>query len=222
MGKKPAVLLAQLHEFYGTVDLARMLMRYAGIKLMGMTLGKVSRRHPYTLEQIFAAHGIDVIHSRNVNSRKLYERLTSIGPELIVSVAAPQVFKPRLLSVPTVACINIHSAPLPKYRGMMPNFWAMYHGERHSAITVHTMDAEIDRGEILLQKPFELVRGESLDALIKRTKVLAARALIEVLGGIRRTGHLVPQPVPSHEPSYFSFPTREHVRKFRADGNRLL
>jgi methionyl-tRNA formyltransferase len=221
MGKKPRALLKQLHDFYGSFDLARMLSRYAATKLMARTVGALSRRHPFSLSQIFGSHGIEVIPSKNVNSRALAERLRSINLDLILSVAAPQVFKKRILSIPRIACVNIHTAELPKYRGMMPNFWAMYHGERQSAITVHTMDVEIDRGDMILQKKFDLTPGESLDALIKRSKVLAARCFIEALRTIRQDG-IVPISPPDVEPSYFSFPTKEQVREFRRQGKRLL
>jgi len=120
-----------------------------------------------------------------------------------------------------MGCINIHTARLPQYRGMMPNFWNLYHDERTSAITIHTMDVDIDRGEILMQKEFEIDPRESLDQLIKRTKRLGAACMLECLEGIARRG-FEPVDPPDVEPSYFSFPTREHVREFRRKGYRLL
>jgi methionyl-tRNA formyltransferase len=220
MGKKMSKLVPQLWNFYGPVDFIRMGMRFATNKVLAATLGRMTST-AFNLEQLFAAHGIRIIRSQNVNGRKLREALSEIDFDLIVSVAAPQVFKRKLLELPEKGCINIHTARLPQYRGMMPNFWARLNGEKRSAITIHTMDVDLDRGHILLQREFDLDRSESLDHLIKRTKRLAAGHLLEVLDAIER-GTAEPVPPPDVEESYYSFPTKEDVRRFRRQGNRLL
>jgi methionyl-tRNA formyltransferase len=221
MGKRATQLLGQLYNFYGPVDFARMALRHAGNGALALLIGSINRRRPYTMEQLFRAHGIPVLRSQNVNAPDLLESLRALDPELIVSVAAPQIFKEPLLRLPRLGCINIHNAKLPRYRGMMPNFWNMYHNERCSAVTIHTMAVEIDRGEILLQREFEIDPGESLDQLITRTKKLGAFYLIEVLQRLDK-GDLVPVPTPTGPSSYFSFPTKEDVRRFRRQGKRLL
>ena len=104
---------------------------------------------------------------------------------------------------------------------MMPNFWVMHNGDKQSEITIHTMDAEIDRGYILLQREFDIDRSESLDQLIKRTKRLAARHLLDALEMVEKD-EVQPVLPPDVEESYYTFPTREDVKRFRRQGNRLL
>ena len=104
---------------------------------------------------------------------------------------------------------------------MLPNFWSMYHNEKTSAVTIHTMDREIDRGKILLQREFEIKPEETLDQLIKRTKALGALGLIEVLESIKQ-GSVVFKDPDKTESSYFSFPSPTDVRQFRRMGKRLL
>ena len=220
MGKKMSTLVPQLYGFYGPIDFARMGFRYASNKLLAATVGKITSR-AFNLEQLFAAGGIEVIRTENVNGRALYERLSALEFDIIVSVAAPQIFKKRLLRLPAKGCINIHTARLPQYRGMMPNFWVMHNGDKKSAITIHTMDADIDRGIILLQREFDIDRSESLDQLIKRTKRLAASHLLDALEMVERD-EVRPVPPPDVEESYYTFPTRDDVRRFRRAGNRLL
>lgn len=221
MGKSPRKLARQLYEFYGPIDSARMAFRYCATKVLAASIGSVSSRWPVSLKQVFRKHGIETIPCRNVNSTSLLEQLRKMDPELIVSVAAPQVFKRPLLELPRLGCLNIHTARLPQYRGMMPNFWVMYSNEKSSAITVHTMDTEIDGGKIILQREFQIRPGESLDQLIKRTKVLGADCLLAALRRIAAHGVVGVEP-PNVEPSYFSFPTKEHVKRFRQQGKRLL
>lgn len=221
MGESKRALLKRLYDFYGPVDLVRMLSRYGVRQLLAQTVGRISRRHPVTLEQVFRSHGVPVVRPTNVNGKKFRGWLSEQQPDLLVSVAAPQIFKKRLLAIPRIACINVHTARLPKYRGMLPNFWVLYHGDPTSAVTVHTMDEKIDRGRMLVQREFPIEADESLDQLIRRTKRLGAECVAETIERIGREG-LVPIDPPEVEPSYFSFPTREHARELRARGRRLL
>jgi methionyl-tRNA formyltransferase len=221
MGKSPFKLAADLLEFYGPVDFVRMLARYGKGKLLAQTVGRVSRSHPQSLTQLFRSRDIEVIPTRNVNGKLLRQRLMDEKLDLIVSVAAPQLFKGKLLGAARLGCINIHTARLPKYRGMMPNFWVLYHGDKRSAITIHTMDVEIDRGKLLMQHEFEIDPAESLDQLIKRTKRLGAECMLRALAAIAERG-LEPREFPDLAPSYFSFPRREHVRHFRRLGRKLI
>jgi len=221
MGKSSRTLAKQLYEFYGPVDFLRMGTRFTVKKVLAGTVGALSRRRPVSLSQVFRAHDVPSMTCTNVNAAAVVDRLRSENLDLLVSVAAPNVFKERLLAVPRVGSINIHTAKLPQYRGMMPNFWVMYHDEPRSAITIHTMDAEIDRGQTILQREFDLLPGESLDRLIKRTKRMGARFMVDALREIEAHG-IRPIEVPSAESSYFSFPKKEHVEKFRQQGKRLL
>ncbi len=104
---------------------------------------------------------------------------------------------------------------------MMPNFWQLYHGEKTVGITVHRMNLGIDDGEIILQKEVAVNPGESLDALIKRTKRLGAHCMAEAIERIR-DGGLKPIENRTGEGSYFSFPSRQDVRQFRRMGYRLV
>jgi methionyl-tRNA formyltransferase len=126
-----------------------------------------------------------------------------------------------LIDLPRLGCINIHHAPLPRYRGMMPNFWQLYHGEKSVGITIHKINPKIDEGEIILQKQVPIKAGESLDELIRRTKQLGAHFMVEAIEMVRN-GRVKFKENRPEEGSYFSFPTREDVKKFRAMGHRLL
>jgi len=88
MGKSRRTLAAELWRFYGPIDFVRMGLRYTWILMRAA----VARKRPVRLPQLFEHHGIPVIETLNVNGRKLREQLETIGPDLIVSVAAPQVF----------------------------------------------------------------------------------------------------------------------------------
>jgi len=144
-----------------------------------------------------------------------------MAPDLIVSVAAPEIFRKEILGVPRLGCVNIHSGRLPVYRGMMPTFWQMMRGESEITVTVHEMAEVLDGGKVLGTVAVPVKPQDSLDRVITATKQEGARLLIQVLDQIRR-GEAVGVPVDMSGASYFSFPKRQHVSEFRRRGHRLL
>ena len=147
--------------------------------------------------------------------------IRQLNLDLIVSVAAPQVFKSALIAVPRIGCINIHNAKLPKYRGMLPNFWQMYHGEKSVGTSIHRINDKIDDGDILLQKETPIQPGETLDSLIRRTKKIGANMMIEAIEGLK-SGLLQPIVNSSAQATYFGFPSKNDVSEFRRKGGRLI
>ncbi|HNQ50074.1 MAG TPA: formyltransferase family protein [Candidatus Omnitrophota bacterium] len=200
----------RLFDLYGFIDFSRLLVRYAGSKISGQTL-----------KQLFKKYQIPCFDSPGINSDQFVSHWLSMEIDVIVSVASSEIFKPKLLKVARWGCINIHHAKLPRYRGMMPNFWQMYFDEKSAGITVHKINKKIDDGEILLQRDVIIQDNETLDSLIKRTKRIGARCIFEVLECIRQN-KVVYFPNDPGNASYYSFPTKLDARVFRKKGKKLL
>jgi methionyl-tRNA formyltransferase len=222
MGKKSLKgLVLQMYRFYGFRDFLRMGIRFLAYKAGDKISRWVSMKRFFSIEQVCRHYGVPVRHCPDINSQAFLNDIRKYDLDLIVSVAAPQIFKEKLISIPKLGSINIHNSKLPKYRGMLPNFWQMYHGEKAVGTTVHKINAGIDDGEILLQKETHILPEDTLDGLICRTKQFGAEMLIEVIEGLK-SGTLHPFPNIKAEATYFSFPTSADVAAFRKKGYRLL
>jgi len=165
--------------------------------------------------------GIAVFEPANINDGAFLEVLRGIAPDVIVSLSASQIFRKQLLALPVHGCINVHSAPLPRYRGMLPSFWVLANGERETAVTVHYMDEQLDNGDIILQRPVAIAADETQESLLKKTKAAAAEAVIEALRLLEEQ-RVERKPNRAEDATYFSFPTADDVRRFRASGKRLF
>jgi hypothetical protein len=75
----------------------------------------------------------------------------------------------RLLTVPRYGTLNAHPSLLPDYRGLDPTLWAMYE-RRFDRIgtSLHLVDAGVDTGPILEQRPYHWRGDETLDRLLWR------------------------------------------------------
>lgn len=71
-----------------------------------------------------------------------------IEPTHILNCFANYKFR-RLLR--RAVCLNVHLAPLPRYRGRHPLQWALINGEQRFGVTLHEMNERWDDGAILYQ-----------------------------------------------------------------------
>jgi len=175
----------------------------------------------YSLPQLCESHGIPVIRKVSINSRQFLDKLKGMNLDLIISVAAPVIFKQGLIQLPKHGCINIHNGKLPKYRGMMPNFWQMYHNEKNIGITIHEINPRIDDGRIILQKEVDINSNETLDSLMRRTKRMGAHYMVEAINMIK-SANVKYIENDATRGSYFSFPTRKDVKEFGRRGKRIM
>jgi len=222
MGKKSLLqLVRQMYDFYGLRDFLVMGTRYVIYKI-ACRLGRiVPLGRFYSIAQVCAHYRVPVLTSAKVNHAEFLDRVRALEIDLIVSVAAPQVFKPALIDLPRLGCINIHNSRLPKYRGMLPNFWQMYHGEKSVGTTIHRINASLDDGKIIVQSDTPILPGESLHSLIERTKRAGAHLMRRAIEQLR-DGTAVEIDNRKEEATYFTFPTRADVREFRRRGYRLI
>lgn len=196
---------------FGVRDFLVEALHYVGSKLAG-------RRH--SVKGLARSSGIPLLTPEDVNSTEFLDALRALDPDLVISVSCPQIFGKDLLELPRRGCINVHSALLPHYRGVLPTFWVLANGERTTGVTVHQMTPGIDGGDILLQKRVAIAPEETLHSLMRRCKAVAADAVLETVARLR-DGSVHALPNPADEGSYFSFPSREDVLRFRARGRAL-
>jgi len=213
---------SRLWEFYGPVDFVRLGMRFAGAKL-AYRLNRVRPlTRPYSARDVAHRHGVAVYAPAKINAPEFVQTLAEeIRPDLLISVAASQILRRRVLEVPRFGCINLHSAPLPRYQGMMPNFWTMVHGEPHATVTVHYMVEKLDAGDIILQRPVPIRPEDSLHDLMVRSKEVGVEALLEAVEQIEQ-GRVVPRAMDPAQATYFSFPKRVDAERLRKMGRALL
>jgi len=218
MGKRSRPqMIKELKALYGAAGIAKLLGQVGYARILGkLPKGRDADRF-YSLEQIARAYGIPYRKIGNPNAPDFIETVRQRAADVLVSVACPYILKSALLSLPPLGAINIHHAPLPKYKGMMPTFWQMFHGESTVGITVHFMAAKVDEGAALLQDQLAIEPGETLDHLIRRSKRHGAHCMARVLRQVR-DGRAKPVALDDASGSYFTFPTSAEIHEFHRRG----
>ena len=128
--------------------------------------------------RVIKSHGIELVNiCGSVNSKESLSTLKSLDADLFISIAAI-IFKRRFLDIPRLGTLNLHTALLPKYRGLMPSFWVLKNKEKQTGVSVFFVDEGIDSGPILVQKKFNIENLSHWD-LVRMTKFLGMEAILE-------------------------------------------
>jgi methionyl-tRNA formyltransferase len=226
-------VVSPIYKNSGWIQQSRQFVRSFGLRWFAIevaryswnkTLDEVGRLVPLgrarSVRAVTRRHGIRLLRLDDVNAPDFIATLGSMDPDLVISVSCPQIFHRPLLDLPRLGCLNVHSALLPKYRGMLPTFWALVNGEPETGVTVHRMVEGIDGGDIILQRRVPIAADETLLSLMRKTKRMAADLVLESIKEFD-AGTVSPMSNPADEGSYFSFPTRADVDRFRALGRRI-
>jgi len=212
----------RLYEFYGPWDFARLSGWFVWAKIADKLNRLATLTRPYSAVDVARRYDIPIYPPPKINASEFVTTLRDeIRPDLLVSVAASQILKQRILEVPPLGCINLHSAPLPHYPGMMPNFWTMVHGEFQAAVTVHYMVEKLDAGDIIVQLPVPIYPTDSLHDLMVRSKQIGVQALLEAVEQIGQ-GIVQGHPMDTSQATYYSFPKRVDAQRLRQMGRALL
>jgi phosphoribosylglycinamide formyltransferase-1 len=77
--------------------------------------------------------------------------------------------------------INIHPSLLPKYKGINTFSRILKNKEKITGCTVHHVNAELDSGNIILKKSFNILKNENEKSLRKKTQNFEYRAFSEAI-----------------------------------------
>jgi methionyl-tRNA formyltransferase len=208
-------------EFMGIPDFTRHTLRYASHRLLDLLFPRGVAGHHWSVAAVAKHHGIPLLRVDDVNASSHLARLRELSPDLVVSIAAPQIFRAELLALPSRGCINIHNALLPKYQGVLPSFWVLARNEEYTGTTVHYMTDKLDAGRIILQERVKITDAETVHSLLYRTKAtIGPRLLLQALSMIE-AGEVPTVDVDWSEATYHPFPDKAAVAEFRRLGKKF-
>ncbi len=121
---------------------------------------------------------------------QLVEMLRNAGVEVVALAGFMRVLKEPMLAAFPRHIVNIHPSLLPKYPGLEAWKQALAANEKWTGVTVHYVDAQVDHGDIILQREVPILPGdtpESLHARIQEVEhVLYPEALAQVFRDMGR------------------------------------
>jgi methionyl-tRNA formyltransferase len=95
-------------------------------------------------------NGVEVVRSGDYVDIPADARL-----DLVFSVFYDRIVDPGFIAR-TARILNLHNAPLPRYRGVSPINWALKNRERMHGVSIHEITEEIDAGPVVAQVTFPI------------------------------------------------------------------
>jgi methionyl-tRNA formyltransferase len=141
--------------------------------------------------------------------------LSSLRPELLACAAYGKILPAAVLSVPSMAALNVHPSLLPAYRGATPIQAALRDGCDVTGVTVFWMGAGMDDGDIALQEAIPIDPDDTYGTLHDKLATAGGRLLGEAVARLA-SGNLprVPQ---DHSRATYTRPLSKDDLKIRWD-----
>ena len=98
--------------------------------------------------------GLPFIAVQNFNE-EIKEKIASVSPDAFIVVSFGKIIPSSILSIVKYP-LNLHPSPLPLYRGAAPIERQIMDGITKSAVSIMLMNEKLDRGDIVLQSPFDI------------------------------------------------------------------
>ncbi|MDR0954623.1 MAG: methionyl-tRNA formyltransferase [Rikenellaceae bacterium] len=130
------------------------------------------------VKQYAQAAGLPILQPEKLRDPAFLEALTALAPDLGIVIAfrmLPQV----VWQLPRLGTFNLHASLLPQYRGAAPINWAIINGEATTGVTTFLLNAEIDKGAILGQRPVAIDPEENAGSLHDRLMVAGTELVLE-------------------------------------------
>ena len=91
---------------------------------------------------------VDLVSFNHLDYEKIFNEVKISKCDILISVGAPILFKPDLLSIPKCYSLNLHNGDILKYRGHFSTFWEIFNKENELTLTLHEMSEIADSGNI--------------------------------------------------------------------------
>jgi len=173
------------------------------------------------IDHVLHKNGIEkIVLTQSINHPDSVKIIKRYQPDLLVSILGNQIFKEPIINMAPKGCLNLHTALLPKYRGLMPTFWVLKNEESVTGVSVFFVDEGIDSGPIIVQKEVD-IGNKTQEELIRVTKKLGMNAISEAIDLIDK-GNLDLIENDEKLKTYYSFPNRGDVKGFLSKGKKFF
>lgn len=178
-------------------------------------------RKDKNVETILKKNNVSILKlDKSINHKSSIEKIKSHTPDLLVSLQGNEIFKKPIIELAPKGCINLHTALLPKYRGLMPTFWVLKNDEKFTGVSVFFVDEGIDSGPIIVQERVKIT-NQTQQELIIETKEIGMKLILKAIQKISSNDISLIVNDDSKK-TYFSFPQKSDIKEFKRKGKSFF
>jgi len=129
------------------------------------------------------SNGINVLKPDGRDHLK--DSITTLNPEIVITIAYGQIIPEELLNLPKHGWINVHFSSLPRWRGAAPVQWSILSPDKESGITIFELYKGMDTGPVYLSKSVSIEPYETTELLLTRLSNIGADLAVQSLAIIQ-------------------------------------
>lgn len=161
------------HKMFGD-GFFRSLYRFCQLLTLRITKSRIV--------DIAEKNNIPVHRVGKFNSKQCENLLSDLDIDILAIASAP-ILKEYIFNQAKLGCLNAHPGWLPAYRGLGGNAYAI-RDEHQPGVTVHFIDADVDRGKIIVREQIQIRKRDSIakinDRAIQRGAKLMADVILDI------------------------------------------
>jgi methionyl-tRNA formyltransferase len=155
-----------------------------------------------SVARLALANYLPVYQPADPNDPAFVAAMQALQPDFLFSCYYRHMLKQPLLDLPRLGALNLHGSLLPRYRGRCPVNWVLVNGERETGVTLHYMEAQADRGDIVAQTAIPITPEDTAVTLFARMTAAAGHLCRDTYPRLRR-GQAPRLPQDHSRASYF-------------------
>ena len=151
------------------------------INIVGV-MGPKPTHHMYSAFKDFVKNkGLNFIEYTDLKAPDFLQKIKDLNVDLAVVCSFNYKVPEELLNCVKDGFLNIHPSLLPEYRGANPYSRVILNNEKITGVTLHHMNNEFDRGDIVLQLTCPIEKYETMGSLFNKTNEMCVEMLIATL-----------------------------------------
>jgi methionyl-tRNA formyltransferase len=155
------------------------------------------------------------------NSDATVSLFKELAPDLGLALGNGYI-APRLFNIPKFGMLNIYHELLPQYQNAQSIIWELYNGSADTGYTIHKINRQIDKGEIVFQEKLPILFKDTLKETVSfndaRLIDASAQGLVQVLNNF---DHYDAQARPQQPGTSYTTPSIWQFLKIKRQFNKL-
>ena len=104
----------------------------------------------------------------NINTKTFINSINENEADLIVCINCPQISNKNTIKEIKFPIFNFHPGDIPSFRGVFIPFFLLKYKIKQACLTFHKIDHNIDKGEIINKKYFDLKSKDNIFSIYEK------------------------------------------------------
>ena len=138
------------------------------------------------VKQLALNNGLKLLQPSSLKDDGIAQEIKFLKPDIMLVVAYGLIVPKEILSIPEIACINVHGSILPKWRGASPMEYSILNGDKKTGLSYMQMTEGLDEGPVYDIHECPIEPNDRLKDVEKKLIELSENNLIKFLKSINK------------------------------------